>query len=674
MNTANLDKKAAGRLYSLTAKTAAVILFAITATVTALFGIAFLYMCYDGGFYGSENADNAFYGSQLCQRKLSDSAREVLGTIQAYAKHEYPSEESYFSALDTALDRIAQPASSVAVQVEIAEFGGSPLYTFGGAPESYGMSVRDEMVFELELDGKPDILFHVTSHVYLRKPLSDTPDYFLRLRDCFSFLFSIRYLAPLVAALGAIASTALFVYLMKAAGRRYGEEGIREGFFDRIPYDFLVLCFLAAAALFIAIVDDFVPSFGRATVTGYIVLAATYFAVSVIPLLLMLLALAYTTAVRIKTRTLLQNTLVWRLWALACKILRKIWGWLKSLYEMLPATGKTALLVLAFLFFNPLLISALIEANSYGGVIDVFLVFLMLAALNIGAFFVLIRAAYELVVLRQGSSGLAEGDLDYKFPTEKLHGEAKKIAQNLNRISDGMAKAVEMRSKSERMKVELITNVSHDLKTPLTSIINYVDLLKKEPMQTEAATQYIEVLDRQASRLRKLTSDLIEASKASTGNIEVKLEPTDICELIDQSAAEYADRFSAANLTPIIRTPDRPVVAYADGKLLWRVLDNLLSNVCKYSLPQTRVYIDITSGDSMAAVTIRNISAQQLGGIDPDELTERFVRGDSSRSGEGSGLGLSIARSLTELQGGRLKIYLDGDMFKVTITMPLAMR
>jgi len=219
--------------------------------------------------------------------------------------------------------------------------------------------------------------------------------------------------------------------------------------------------------------------------------------------------------------------------------------------------------------------------------------------------------------------------------------------------------------KSERLKTELITNVSHDIKTPLTSIVNYVALMKKEGLEGRPA-EYLEVLDRQSQRLRKLTDDLVEASKASTGNLPVEPVRTDLREVVTQAVGEYAERMEAARLEPVVSLPETGVFVMADGRLMWRVLDNLLGNALKYSLPGTRVYIDVREEDGEASLSVKNISSVPLN-IDVSELMERFVRGDTARSTEGSGLGLNIARSLAELQGARFGLAVDGDLFKAVI-------
>ena len=215
-------------------------------------------------------------------------------------------------------------------------------------------------------------------------------------------------------------------------------------------------------------------------------------------------------------------------------------------------------------------------------------------------------------------------------------------------------------------KTELITNVSHDIKTPLTSIINYVDLLKKEEIENDTAQEYILTLERQSNRLKKLIEDLVEASKAATGNLAVNLAPCDIGVLLSQSIGEFDERFNNANVTPLLKKPEESVIIKADARHLWRVIDNLLNNICKYSQPETRAYIDVKAVNNKAVITLKNVSRYELN-ISPDELMERFVRGDKSRNTEGSGLGLSIAKSLTELQQGKMSIEVDGDLFKVTL-------
>ena len=265
---------------------------------------------------------------------------------------------------------------------------------------------------------------------------------------------------------------------------------------------------------------------------------------------------------------------------------------------------------------------------------------------------------------------MAEGDLAYHINTKYLLGTLKNHGEALNGISEGMARAVEERMKSERFKTELITNVSHDIKTPLTSIINYVDLLEKEHLQNETAVGYISIIAKHSERLKKLVVDLVEASKASSGVLPVNMVSMDVSVMLEQLSGEYTERLRRSNLELILKKDSENVKIMADGQHLSRVFDNLLGNICKYSLGGTRVYLTLTIEANNVMITFKNVSKTELN-ITSDELMERFVRGDSSRNTEGSGLGLSIAKSLVELQGGAFSLDIDGDLFKAIIKFPI---
>lgn len=329
--------------------------------------------------------------------------------------------------------------------------------------------------------------------------------------------------------------------------------------------------------------------------------------------------------------------------------------------RILPFTWRTVLFTIAVL-------GTQIFLNSWG-VWDGFPL-LMLIVLDFAIVVAAALLSWQLQKLKAMGQRLADGDLEAKLDTSRMFYDIKTHAENLNAIGLGMNRAVEQRMKSERLKTELITNVSHDIKTPLTSIVNYVDLLKKEDLPEQAA-EYVTVLDRQSGRLKKLTEDLVEASKASTGNIPVALQPIVVNEIIHQAVGDYDQRLTAGKIEVIINTFEGSLSAMADGRLLWRVLDNLLSNVCKYAMPGSRLYIDLTTQGSRVALSMKNISRDALN-VSADELMERFVRGDSSRHAEGSGLGLNIAKSLMELMGGTFGIAVDGDLFKAELTLPLA--
>ncbi|SEW31891.1 Signal transduction histidine kinase [Ruminococcaceae bacterium KH2T8] len=283
----------------------------------------------------------------------------------------------------------------------------------------------------------------------------------------------------------------------------------------------------------------------------------------------------------------------------------------------------------------------------------------------------IIWLAIQFDRVRKGMAKVAAGDTSATIDTDHMLPVFKAHADDITHVSEGIGKAVEEKMQSERMKTELITNVSHDIKTPLTSIINYVDLMQKQGTDDPKLQEYMDVLDRQSDRLKKLIEDLIEASKASSGNIEMNVEPVNIGLLLTQATGEFEQKLEAKELITVVNVPEEDLIAKADGRYLWRVIDNLMGNICKYALPGTRVYVDLRSVDNKAELSFKNISASELN-ISPEELTERFVRGDASRNSEGSGLGLSIAKSLTELMGGTLDISIDGDLFKATITLPEA--
>lgn len=336
----------------------------------------------------------------------------------------------------------------------------------------------------------------------------------------------------------------------------------------------------------------------------------------------------------------------------------------RLLVSQMPMFGGIILCMALMGLFNILIFWRWRQLNGYyGGMIILPMANVAMGFVALGLLGVFAR---KMKKLRQASEKMASGDLEQKVDAESLPRGLREQGEALNRLSEGMKLAVEERIRGERFKTELITNVSHDLKTPLTSIVSYVDLLKKEDISPDRAKEYIEVIDRQSGKLKKLTEDLVEASKASSGSIEVKKEKVDVAELLNQSLGEFSEKLTAAELAPVLSLPETGCVLYTDGRLLWRVLDNLIQNIVKYAQPGTRVYFDLEKTDRGLAIRLKNTSAQPLN-IPARALMERFVRGDGSRHTEGSGLGLSIAQSLTELLGGRMEIYLDGDLFKVTL-------
>ncbi len=366
---------------------------------------------------------------------------------------------------------------------------------------------------------------------------------------------------------------------------------------------------------------------------------------------------------RLKTKTFIQNSEIHYGWKILKWIWQKITLPFKAIWNLarentpLFIKGLVLMLVISFIEFMAIVICWW-EMDVY------LLLFFFAKIIEIPLF---LAVFIQMQRLQDGSRRIAAGDLSQPIDTKRMFWEFKKHGENINKMSDGIALAVEDRMKSERFKTELITNVSHDIKTPLTSIINYVDLIKKEEIPNETVKEYIEVLDRQSARLKKLIEDLMEASKASTGNLTVHMEDCDVEVLLTQLIGEFEDKLAANQLEVVLQKPEHPVIVSADGRHMWRVLDNLLNNTCKYSLPGTRVYISLVQTGHEVKITFKNISKAALN-IPSDELMERFVRGDSSRNTEGSGLGLSIAQSLTELMKGSMKLEIDGDLFKVMLT------
>ncbi len=347
-------------------------------------------------------------------------------------------------------------------------------------------------------------------------------------------------------------------------------------------------------------------------------------------------------------------------------VVAKAAGWIISrsaaVIRGLPLVWKTVLIYMAGALVN-LVIMLTALTYPYSPAIP----FIMwIVGFAVTGRFVYITVT-SLKTIKMGAEHIAAGEFEYRIDEKGMYHDIKEHAETLNNIGKGLSAAVDEKMKSERMKTALITNVSHDIKTPLTSIINYVDLLQKEELDNDNASEYIKVLERQSQRLRRLIDDLTEASKTSTGNIELDMSPCDVGVMMSQLMGEYKEKAEKAELTMLMDIPKEPVMIMADGRRLWRVLDNLMNNICKYSLPGSRVYQNLAAENGKAVLTYRNISKYELD-ISPDELTGRFVRGDRSRHTEGSGLGLSIAEDLTKLQGGTFSIDTDGDLFKVTLT------
>lgn len=448
--------------------------------------------------------------------------------------------------------------------------------------------------------------------------------------------------------LAALLSLFFFCFSMASAGHWAGHEGIHLTWLDKIPADVWLLVLLCT---FFIGWEAFYYEWGR-----------VFFCAALVPLVLLFLC-AF--AAQCKAGTVLRSALIGRIAQFLWRIVRAIFRALLHTLARLPLVWKTALVGLVIAGAEFLLYINDFYRVRYG-------VFLMMKIIELLA---VLYIAVSLRTLQKGGEKLARGDFSSPIDTRYLIGDFKRYGQELNDVQGGLEQAVQEQMKAEHLKAEhlkteLITNVSHDIKTPLTSIVNYVDLLKKEDMPSPAAREYIAVLDRQSHRLKKLTEDLVEASKASSGALNVELQPTDVNVLLSQIEGEYQERLAACHLTLVTQPPAPGTMIQADSRLLSRVMDNLVSNVCKYAMENTRVYVTAAVRDGQAVISFKNVSRDELN-ISPDELMERFVRGDASRHSEGSGLGLSIARSLVQLQGGTFALSIDADLFRADIVFPL---
>lgn len=469
-----------------------------------------------------------------------------------------------------------------------------------------------------------------------------------------------KLMFPMLA--GAIFGSVLWligmVWLTVTAGRRPEDEEIHLNGFDRwyteIAAGTVIGIWLAGTIISGTLIANSSLGYSHVVVTVIVIclICGTY--------TMAWFLIGYLSLVRrIKAGTLWKNSLIRKVLKWIGKCSGKLADFARAFSRNTAEKIKVLLVGGAFLFLQFLIIGCVFSGAG------VFLLALM--AVDVAVMIFAIRKADGLDLIMDGLKKISDGELQYKIKTDTLTGKQKVMAEYINNISSGLDAAVENSLKKERMQTELITNVSHDLKTPLTSIINYVDLMKRENPTDPKIQEYLRILDEKSQRLKVLTEDVVEASKASTGNIKLEMNDIDFVEMVQQVIGEFEEKFKEKNLTMMVHFTDEPSIIYADGQRMWRVLENVFGNVVKYAMEGTRVYAEISNRNKKVTFSLKNISAQPLN-ISADELTERFIRGDVARNTEGSGLGLSIAKSLTELQGGEFKLYLDGDLFKVMIT------
>lgn len=469
-------------------------------------------------------------------------------------------------------------------------------------------------------------------------------------------MYAMRYPAFGIVIVSGFLFLFLFVALMCVSGRRPEDEKLHPGYCHRVPFDALLLFVGLPLAFGLALVIELAR--WNLTDVAAVLLMVAYAVFAFV----CFLGLCMGFACRVKDKTLVSGSLL----AMTIRALRRLrdylWKGKTKLFAAIPMAPKMILAFLASALVDAILLSAMRGGQDAAFVLWLFKTLVV--------FVLLVHAAASFKTLLRASQALSSGDLTHRVETDTMRGGFEQMGTQLNDISNGMAIAVEQRTKSERMKAELVTNVSHDIKTPLTSIINYADLIAAEGCDNEKHREYGEVLQRKSVQLKRLLEDLVEISKANTDNLELDMQRMDAGILLKQAAGEFEERCAAVDLTLITTLPEEKIMMMADGRHMWRVFENLLGNAVKYSLVGSRVYADLKIEKGEAVFTLRNTSAKELN-VSAEELTERFVRGDAARQGEGSGLGLSIAKSLVEAQKGTWELSIDGDLFKVTLKFPL---
>ena len=634
------------------AKAAAFVLTLVFTALTALGGAGVVILVSQNAFLdGGESLSAALYDEQ-CHSAILQADSFLRGVLtdagllnENYDAVGQPDEgtyyEDYYGDMAPAIpDLFAQnfPRESFPCRLAVidAESGEVIFDNFSvNSGETILRTLEETFVYGLTTG----VTLYLTISAQLLQPMSP-PSYRGLLA---AWLLEHTELTVFLTVLFALLTLFCFCFSLASAGHWQGREGIHLTWLDRIPLDVLLLLVV------------FPPLF---LLGGYGVWTrqCTFIVLCMIPFAL-LAVLSF--AARCKAGNPLKNTAVWRLLRLIWRLVRGVTLGLWRLLRGIPLVWKTALVMAGVFFLEMILVLA-----GYGSVDGIFA--MMKAVELLAALYI----ALNLRALQKGGERLSRGDFSTPINTKHLIGDFRRFGQELNAVQGGLEQALQEKMRSERMKTELITNVSHDIKTPLTSIVNYVDLLKKEDIPSPAAREYIAVLDRQSKRLKKLTEDLVEASKASSGALPVDLQPTDVGVLFSQITGEYQDRLADCRLTLVTQPPEGHPVISADSRLLSRVMDNLMSNICKYALPETRVYVSGAAADGGMTLSFKNVSRAELN-ISPDELMERFVRGDASRHTEGSGLGLSIAQSLVQLMGGTFRLSIDADLFRADVTLPL---
>lgn len=631
------------------AKAAAFALTLVFAALTALGGIGIAVLVSQGVFLDGGDALAAALYDEQCHSAISQADTFLRGVLtdagllnENYDAAGQPDEgtyyEDYYGDMAPAIpDLFAQnfPRESFPCRLAVidAESGEVIFDNFSvNSGETILRTLEETFVYGLTTG----VTLYLTISAHLLEPMA--PSSYAALMA--AWLLEHTGLAVFMTALFGLLALFCFCFSMASAGHWQNHEGIHLTWLDKIPADVWIIALLSA--------------FFIGWNTFYSEWEQVLFCAALIPVTLLFLCVF---AAQCKAGTVIRGTVIARVLRLLWRVLRGVTLWLWRITTGIPLVWKTALVTAALAFLEFILYVSPSRDP----------LFLVVKVLEILA---VLAIALNLRTLEKNGKQLSEGDLSTPVDTKRLFGAFRRYGQAMNRLQSGMESAVQEQMRAERMKTELITNVSHDIKTPLTSIVNYVDLLKKEDIPSPIAREYIAVLDRQSKRLKKLTEDLVEASKASSGALPVDLQPTDVNVLFSQIVGEYQDRLADCHLMLVAQPPEGQPVVAADSKLLSRVMDNLVSNICKYAMPETRVYVSGTVADGQMTLSFKNVSRAELN-ISPDELMERFVRGDASRHTEGSGLGLSIAQSLVQLMGGTFRLSIDADLFRADVTLPL---
>ena len=471
-------------------------------------------------------------------------------------------------------------------------------------------------------------------------------------------MYPLRYTFIGILVVGFILVTGGITYLCWSAGRTRDGK-IKPGGLSLVPFDlYVVLCAGCTIGFWLLFrrlttwIQYQGPHPGNLSLAGSLILAVAF----------VILSLIYVLAAQAKVRAgfILRNSLIGRFVHLIFLVFKFLWKSITGLLHLMPMIWKWLLTAVVLITSIFLLLPPALSGNALFVVLLAFDILLCVV--------VLFYNGYALGNLIKGIKQMCDGDLEHKVSTRYLKGSYLELANHLNALSETAMISAENQMKSERMKSELITNISHDIKTPLTSIINFVNLLQRSP-DPDTTQEYLQVLSRQSGRMKKLIDDLMELSKANSGNITAHITRIDAAESVNQALGEFSDKLDSAQLEAVFQQPEQPVWMLADGRLVWRVLSNLLSNAVKYAMPGTRLYIELTQEENQVLLSLKNVSREALR-IDAEELLERFVRGDFARNSEGSGLGLNIAKSLMEIQKGQMQLLLDGDLFKVTLVFP----